>query len=172
MPPGRSWRKMHLDVDADTGRIVAVTLTDRDENDAAQLGPSLDQVAEPVATVAADGAYDRESVYAGVAERHPEASVVVPPCSTAVPSAAAETAPTRRDCYLQLIAEKGRMGWQKVSGYDARAQVEAAISRYKHVLGAGLRSRTERGCAVEVDAGVQALNRMLEFGRPTYGRVA
>jgi hypothetical protein len=168
----RSWRKMHLGLDADTGRIVAVTLTDRDVDDAAQLGPLLDQVADPVASVTADGAYDRESVYAGVAERHPEAAVVVPPCATAVPSATAETAPTQRDHHLQLIAEKGRMGWQKASGYNARARVEASISRYKRVLGDGLRSRTERRRAVEVDVGVHALNRMLELGRPNYVRVA
>src|SRR3954454_3613086 len=35
----------------------------------------------------------QESVYADVAEPHPEAAVVVPPRSTAVPSATAETAP-------------------------------------------------------------------------------
>ncbi len=106
----RSWRKLHLGVDARTGRIVAATLTDRDEDAAAQLGPLLDQVAEPVASFTADGAYDQESVYADVAERHPEAEVVVPPRSTAVPSAMAATAPTRRDRHLRLIAEKGRMG--------------------------------------------------------------
>src|SRR3954451_23772157 len=87
----RSWRKMHLGVDADTGRIVAATLTDRDEDDAAQLGPLLDQVAEPVASVTADGAFDQARVYADVAERHPDADVVVPPRATAVPSATAET---------------------------------------------------------------------------------
>src|SRR3954454_5062335 len=114
----RSWRKMHLGVDADTGRIVAATLTDRDEDDAAQVGPLLDQVAEPVASVTADGAFDQDRVYADVAERHPDADVIVPPRSTAVPSATAETAPTQRDCHLQLIAEKGRMGWQKASGYN------------------------------------------------------
>ena len=168
----RSWRKMHLGVDADTGRIVAVSLTERDEDDAAQIGPLLGHVAEPVASVTADSAYDRERVYAGVAERHPEAAVIVPPCSTAVPSATAETAPTRRDRHLRLIAEKGRMGWQKASGYNARARVEAAISRYKRVLGDGLRSRTERRRAVEVDVGVLALNRMLDLGRPNYVRVA
>src|SRR3954468_12194819 len=41
----RSWRKLHLGVDAETGRIVAATLTDRDEDDASQVGPLLDQVA-------------------------------------------------------------------------------------------------------------------------------
>src|SRR4051812_22314291 len=108
----RSWRKLHLGVDAETGRIVAATLTDRDEDDASQVGPLLDQVEDPVASFTADGAYDQESVYAAVAERHPGADIVVPPRSTAVPSATAETAPTQRDRHLQLIAEKGRMGWQ------------------------------------------------------------
>ena len=126
----RSWRKLHLGVDAETGRIVAATLTDRDEDDASQVGPLLDQVEDPVASFTADGAYDQESVYADVAERHPDADVVVPPRSTAVPSATAETAPTRRDRHLHLIAEKGRMGWQEASGYNERARAEAAISRY------------------------------------------
>ena len=167
----RSWRKLHLGVDAETGRIVAATLTDRDEDDAAQVGPLLDQVEDPVASFTADGAYDQESVYADVAERHPGADVVVPPRSTAVPSATAETAPTQRDCHLQLIAEKGRMGWQKASGYNARARAEATIGRFKRVIGDGLRSRTDERRATEMDVAVQVLNRMLALGRPTYVRI-
>src|SRR3954468_14922845 len=168
----RSWRKLHLGVDAETGRIVAATLTDRDEDDASQVGPLLNQVADPVASVTADGASDQQSVYADVAERHPEASVVVPPRSTAVPSESAETAPTQRDRHLQLIAEKGRMGWQKATGYNARARAEAAISRYKRVIGDGLRSRTDERRATEMDVAVHVLNRMLELGRPNYVHTA
>src|SRR3954452_5188231 len=168
----RSWRKMHLGVDARTGRIVAAPLTDRDEDDASQVGPLLDQVADPVASVTADGAYDQEGVYADVAERHPEAEVVVPPRSTAVPSESAETAPTQRDRHLQLIAEKGRMGWRKATGYNARARAEAAISRYKRVIGDGLHARTDRRRVTEVNVGVHALNRMLELGRPESVRIA
>src|SRR3954465_1495237 len=168
----RSWRKLHLGVDADTGRIVAATLTDRDEDDAAQVGPLLDQVAEPVASVTADGAFDQHRAYADVAERHPDADVIVPPRSTAVPSATAETVPTQRDRHLQLIAEKGRMGWQKATGYNARARAEAAISRYKRVIGDGLHSRTDRRRATEVNVGAHALNRMLELGRPESVRIA
>ena len=55
---------------------------------------------------------------------------IVPPRATAVLSATAETEPTQRDRHLQCIAEKGRMGWQKMSGYNARSRVEAAIGRY------------------------------------------
>src|SRR3954464_11384080 len=168
----RSWRTLHLGVDAETGRIVAATLTDRDQDDAAQVGPLLDPVADPVASVTADGAYDQESVYADVAERHPGAAVVVPPRAPAVPSATAETAPTRRDRHLQVIAEKGRMGWQKASGYNARARAEAAISRYKRVIGDELHSRTNRRRVTEVNVGVHALNRMLDLGRPESVRIA
>ena len=65
-------------------------------------------------------------MYASVAERHPEAAVVVPPRATAVPSEMAESAPTQRDRHLQHIAEKGRMAWQRASGYTKRARAEAA----------------------------------------------
>jgi hypothetical protein len=51
-----------------------------------------------------DGAFDRGDVYDQIATRHPDAPVIVPPRSTAVPSSAAETAPTQRDRHLQFIA--------------------------------------------------------------------
>ena len=106
----RSWRKLHLGVDADTGQIVAAALTGREVDDGAQVGPLLDQVTGPVASFTGDGAYDQDGVYASVGERHPEAAVIVPPRATAVPSQTAESEPTQRDRHLQLIAEQGRMG--------------------------------------------------------------
>ena len=101
-----------------------------------------------------------------MAERHPEAAVIVPPRSTAVLSETAETSPTQCDKHLQLIAERGRMGWQKASGYNWRALVEADISRYKRVIGNALRSRTDARQATEIAVAVSVLNRMLELGRP------
>ncbi len=53
-----------------------------------------------------------------------------------------------------------------------RARAEAAIGRFKQVIGDGLRSRTDRRRATEVDVAVHALNRMLEIGRPISVRVA
>ena len=84
----------------------------------------------------------------------------------------AESTPIQRDRHLQLIAEKGRMGWQKATGYNARARAEAAISRYKRVIGDGLHSRTDRRRATEVNVSVHALNRMLDLGRPESVRIA
>ena len=162
----RSWRKLPIGVEADTGRIVAATLTTNDGDDGSQIGPLLDPIAAPLAAVTGDGAYYQEGVYASVVERHPDAAVIVPPRSSAVPSETADTAPTQRDLHLQLIAERGRMGWQKASGYNWRALLEAAISRYKRVIGDALQSHTDRRRATEVAIAVGVLNRMLELGRP------
>src|SRR5271165_6983137 len=164
----RSWKKLHLGVDANTGRIVASALTDKDVDDGAQAGSSLDQITGSLSSFTGDGAYDQDGVYAGVADRHPEAAVIVPPRITAVPSEMAATAPTQRDRHLQCIAEKGRMAWQKTSGYNRRAKVETAIARWKQVVGDGLRSRIDERRATEVDVAVHVLNRMLELGRPNY----
>ena len=167
----RGWRKLHLATDADTGWIVASELTDKDVDDGSQVGPLLDQVKGPVSSFTGDGAYDRDDVYAGIASRHPGADVIVPPRTSAVPSDTAETAPTQRDRHLQLIAERGRMGWQKASGYNHRALVESDISRWKRVIGDGLRSQTDGRQSTEVAVAANVLNRMLELGRPEYVRI-
>src|SRR5215217_2712592 len=138
---------------------------------ARRLGPLLFQVAGPLTSFTGDGAYDQEDVYTSVAERHPTAAIIVPPRSTAVPSRAAASEPTQRDRPLQLIAEQGRMGWQKASGYTKRARAETAISRFKRVIGDELRSHTEERRATEMDVAVHVLNRMLELGRPKYVRI-
>jgi hypothetical protein len=64
------------------------------------------------------------------------------------------------------------MAWQKSSGYDLRAKVWASVSRYKRVIEDALRSRTDQTEATEVAIAVAALNRMLEFERPKYARIA
>src|SRR5215212_5180875 len=158
-------------MDADTGRIVAAALTNPDADDGTQVGPLLDQMVGAVGSVTGDGAYDQDRVYASIGERHPAAAIIVPPRATAVPSQTAESAPTQRDRHLQLIAEKGRLGWQKASGYTKRAKAEAAIGRWKQVIGDGLRSHTEERRATEMDVAVHVLNRMRELGRPTYVRI-
>jgi hypothetical protein len=52
----RSWRKLHLGIDAETGRIVAAALTAKDVDDSAEIGALLDQITDPVASFTGDGA--------------------------------------------------------------------------------------------------------------------
>ena len=81
-------------MDADTGEIVAAELSPNDVDDGSQVGNLLDQIDGPIASFTGDGAYDQEDVYGAVAERHPDAAVIVPPRPTAVPSTTAATDPT------------------------------------------------------------------------------
>src|SRR4051812_39573806 len=91
----RTWRKLHLAINPSTGEILASELTSNEEGDASQVGPLLDQIPGPLASVIADGAYDGKPVYRAVAERQPDppVAVVIPPRSTAAPSPAAGAAP-------------------------------------------------------------------------------
>ena len=108
----RSWRKLHLAVDPNTGEILASELTSNDEGDASQVGPLLEQIPGPIATVIADGAYDGEPVYRVVSEHQsaPPVAVGIPPRATAVPSTHADTSLSQRDQHVQLIRDKGRLG--------------------------------------------------------------
>ena len=168
----RAWTTPHPATDVDTGRIVASESTDRDADDGSRVGHLLDQADGPVAPPTGDGAYDRGDVHAEVAARHPGAAVVVPPRSSAVPGDTAVTAPKQRDRRLRFVAERGRMGWQQASGYDRRALAEADISRWKRVVGDGLRSRTDGRRATEVAIAANVLDRILDFGRLEQARVA
>ena len=132
----------------------------------------LDQVSGSLSSFTADGAYDQEGVYADVAKHHPDAAVIVPPRSTAALSERAAITPTQRDRHRLCIGDTGRMAWQTASGYNRRAKVEAAIARWKQVIGDALRSRIDERRATEVKVAVHVLNRMLELGRPSYVRIA
>jgi hypothetical protein len=69
-------------------------------------------------------------------------------------------------------AERGHMAWQRASGYNLRAEVEASIGRYKRVIDDALRSRIDRTETTEVALAAATLNPMLAFGRPNYVRLA
>jgi hypothetical protein len=75
----RSWRKLHIGIDAETGQILASELTTSDVDDGSQVEPLLDQIIAPLASVIGDGAYDQAGIYSTVAKRYPEADVIVPP---------------------------------------------------------------------------------------------
>ena len=168
----RTWRKFHLAVDPDTGEIVASELTTTEDGDASQVGPLLDQISGPIASVTADGAYDGEPVYRIIAERDPAAAVIIPPRSTAVPSNTAETAPTQRDRHLQMIQERGRRGWQKAVNYGRRSLGEVAMMRYKTLIGRRLHARTLPKQRTEVAIGCKVINIMTHLGMPVSERIA
>ena len=170
----RSWRKLHLALDAATGEIAACALTGNDADDAGQVPGLLDQIEGEIASVTADGAYDGEPSYQAVAARQPDppADVVIPPRSSAVPSTTGGDGRSQRDRHIQLIQEKGRTGWQKATGYGRRSLVETTIGRFKAAIGPRLRARTFLNQRGEAATAVEALNRMIRTAKPISVRVA
>jgi hypothetical protein len=161
----RTWRKLHLAVDAANGMIVAQTLTDQDADDPSRVGPLLDQIDDPIMQVTADGAYDGVPTYQTIAVHGDGIEVVIPPRSTAVLSAELDP-PTQRDRHLSMIAEQGRLAWQVATGYGQRSLVETTMGRYKTLIGPRLRTRGFAAQQSEAAVGVAVLNRMLAAGRP------
>ena len=168
----RAWRKLHLAVDAGTGVIAAHVLAEGHADDAAQLG----QPEGVIASVTADGAYDGEPTDSAAAarQRHPSPDVVVPPRASAVSSSNNNDggAQSQRDRHIQFMAERGRMGWQKATGYGRRNQAETAMARYKHLIAPKLRARSLPAQKGEVAIGVAVLNTMIRTAKPVSVRVA
>jgi hypothetical protein len=128
----------------------------------------LDHLDAEVASTTEDGAYDGETVYDAVAERHPEAAVIIPPRATAVPN---ESTTTQRDRHIAEIEKHGRMNLQRRSGYNRRSLVETGMYRYKTVVGRRLHARTLPNQRTEAKIGCNVLNRMTTLGMPATVRI-
>ncbi|WP_432431771.1 IS5 family transposase, partial [Rhizobium leguminosarum] len=162
----RGWRKLHLALDADSGEIVAHTLTDQDAGDVSQVAPLLDQIGGPIGQFfTADGAYDGKPTYDAVIDHCAAAAIVIPPRANAV-EPSDDRPPGQRNQHIAAINSGGRMKWQVSTGYGKRSLVETAIGRYKSIIGRRLRARSLPGQQTEVAIGCAVLNRMLAFARP------
>ena len=164
----RNWRTLHLAIDAATGEIAAHVLTDGSADDAAQVPLLLRDVEGPIASVTADGAYDGHPTYQAVADRQRQSppNVTLPPRASAVLSTDDPEAQSPRDRHIQLMAERGRIGWQRATAYGRRNHAETTIGRYKHLIGPKLPARTLPGPRGELAIAVNGLNRMIRTGKP------
>jgi len=88
------------------------------------------------------GAYDGAPTRDLLAQRFGEImEVIVPPSKTAVPSPQSVLAPSVRDRHIAEIETKGRMAWQKSTGYQQAQPGETQMSRWKAVIGPKLKAR-------------------------------
>jgi hypothetical protein len=94
--------------------------------------------------------------------------VVIPPHKEAVLSAAGDT---QRDRHIQVIAQQGRLAWQRITGYNLRNYAELAMQRYKRILGNTMKARALPQQKTEAWISVSALNRMTNLGMPVSVKV-
>jgi hypothetical protein len=158
----RTWRKLHLAMDAERREITSLMVTDKDELDRHLLPPLLEQTKSEVMAVCADGAYDFEQCYRAI--KGCQALPLIPPRSDAV--VRAKSPFEQRDENVRSIRKLGRKQWKKVSGYHARSLVECAFFRLKTIFSDKLKSRTEERQKIEAELRCLALNRMTKLGMP------
>jgi hypothetical protein len=169
----KHWCKLHLGLDLVSGEIVCDDLTTDEVGDPTALPGLLDQIASPVTQFLADGAYDGGPTRDLLTARFGSMiEATIPPPKNARPSPDAAQNPTVRDCHITEIAARGRMAWQKATGYNQRSRGETLMGRWKTVIGPKLKARNFENQKTEVKIGVRILNRMTGLGRPHFERTA
>jgi hypothetical protein len=156
----RTWRKVHVAVDAEAKDIIGVAVTTPAWTDSEVFEGLLEQVEGELAPVDGDGADDSRGVYDVALERG--ATVAVPPRENAVPW---EDHHPRTQA-LASIAEKGLAEWKKAGGSPRRSLAENGIYRLKQLFGERLLSRLFETQVTEVHVRVAALNSMTYLGMP------
>ncbi len=153
---------------AGTGEIAAHVLTDGSADDTAQVPLLLRDVEGHIASVTADSAYDGDPTYQAVAARQRQSppDVIIPPRASAALSTDDPDAQSPRDRHIRLMAERGRIRWQRATGYGRRNHAETTMSRYKHLIGPKLSARALPAQRGEVAIAVSVLNRMIRAGKP------
>jgi hypothetical protein len=169
----RTWRKLHLAVEAASGEIQAAALTENSVSDDEMADPLLQQVEQPIGACAADGTYDKRKVYLSLRVHAPTARVLIPPQRHARiwqhGNARAERLP--RDENLRTIRRHGRKTWKRESGYHMRSLAETAMFRMKTIFDDHLSARLLETQTTQAFIRCAALNRMTHLGMPQSHRV-
>lgn len=171
----RTWRKVHVGMDADTGQIIVGAMSSGDTKDEVPMLYMMDAFeGEVLGDVIGDGAYDtvdcREMIY-DMGGRQ----VIPPPKSAQVQRKTDIPALRERDkaiCRIKALGKEGRKRWKEEVGYHRRSRIEACMSRYKRLLGDRLGSRLEKTQFTEIIIKLDILNRMAELGMPKSYKVA
>lgn len=167
----RTWRKVHLGIDADTGEVTAETLTKAGTDDASQVKSMLAQTPGEVARLYGDGAYDQWKVHYALAypstQERPIEAVIPPRRDAKIRKAKRRYRHIEaRNRRVQAIEKQGRKRWKRDCGYHRRSLAETGVFRYKIILGPQLQARSWENQQVEVRIGCAILNRMIHLGKP------
>ena len=163
----RTWRKLHVALDAATWEFVAVCASTNDVSDGERLPELLrGLVPEEVAQVSADGAYDQRHCDGAIEEVGAKAAI--PPRHGAKIWQHGNTKGARhlRDENLRKIRRVGRKKWKKERGYQQRSRAETSMFRFKTSCGDKLRTRKLDNQFTEMFLNCALLNRMPHLGMP------
>lgn len=160
----RTWRKVHLAMDANTCEICAALMTHEDVGDGEVLPELLDQIPAdaPIGVVGDDGAYDTRKCHAAIAARG--ATPSIPPRDGAAPWSKRTPGAAWLNGVIDVIGQSSRRDWTNGCGYRRRSLAETLLYRLKVLTGRNLAVRTIGAQATEVAIRAGVLNRMTSRG--------
>jgi hypothetical protein len=164
----RTWRKLHLGTDPESGEIQAVLLTENSVSDDATVKELLEQIEQTLLACAADGAYDKRKVYDALNKHSPAVEILIPPRKNARiwQHGNSKADPLKRDENLRYIRKHGRQHWKEDSGYHMRSFVETTMFRLKTIFGDELSARLLETQTTQALIRCLVLNRMTHLGMP------
>lgn len=170
----RTWRKLHLGGNPETGEVLAVILTENSISDDAVVAEMLAQIEEKLLSCAGDGAYDKRKVYDTLHEHSPEADVLIPPRKNAHiwQHGNSKEERQKRDENLRYIRMHGRKQWKEDSGFHIRSLAETIMFRLKTIFGDKLSARLLETQSTQALIRCLALNKMTHLGMPESYSVA
>ena len=162
----RTWRKVHLDIDAD-GEIRVVAMTGNDVADSQMAGQILSEETANVDALVGDGGYDRRNVYAA-GQKHGITEFRIPPQKNAKIwlHGNLHSPAHPRDVNLREIRKTTRTRWKERITYHVRSLVENTFFRWKTILGERLQARNFAQQVTETRIKAAILNKMKLIGMP------
>ena len=163
----RTWRKLHLALDAGSGEVVVAAASENSISDCAVFPEIVRAVEGEIAQISADGSYDRRKVYAAMNERGIKRAAI-PPRKGARIWQHGNSSKERliRDENLRAVRKKGRSLWKREANYHRRSLAETGVFRFKTIFTDKLQSRKQENQFQEMIIKCAALNRMTHLGMP------
>ena len=168
----RTWRKLHIGIDANNQEIVISSLTENSVSDDHAFVDLAKQLPEKIESVSGDGAYDTIACYTAILDR--QGKPIIPPQKNAVISS--DPILKNRDNAINLIhsyddMDTGRKAWKIKTNYHKRSLVETQMFRIKKIFGNSLKSINFTNQIVETQIKCKLLNLITVIGMPLSHRV-
>lgn len=165
----RTWRKLHIGIDAETQDFVVCELTGNGVGEADSAVRMLDKIPDKIKTVRGDGAYDPNAVRAKIFEKGGRANIP-PPRHASIKGAKEGWVKDRDEDIATILSfgdrDSGRKPWKVLTQYYKRSLVETAILRIKKMLGYELKGRLLETQHTEAICKCLVINKMNELGMP------
>lgn len=95
----------------------------------------------------------------------PDVKLIIPPQRNAVTGHRPQ-----RKAHIEMNADKGRIAWQKATGYGQRSRGELQIGQFKQVIGPQLKSCKTETQTTQTMRGVTLMNRTTALGPVDFER--